>query len=210
MKIYGGKAFKEILKGKIRSNRPEWLAEELGIDYERVSLNAVPDAEHKKPEYLKINPFGKFPALQDGDFSLFESAAICHYMAEKNKKFIPASGTADYFLCLQWCYFAMTNIESNALLMYVADHFMEAGPNADALRTRGRDKLVGFLGPLNNILGEQDTIMESGFSIADILLTTSLAYAHVNLLADYPNVQAYLKKMTDRPAYQRAMAQNGS
>jgi glutathione S-transferase len=209
MKIYGGKAFKEVLKGKIRSNRPEWLAEELGIEYERVSLNAVPDAEHKKPEYLKINPFAKFPAIQDGDFNLFESAALCHYLAEKHKKFIPAAGTPDYYLCLQWCYFAMTNIESNALLMFIADNFLEAGTTADVLRNRGGEKLPQFLGPLNDIFEKQETIMKSGFTIADILLTTSLLYAKEDLLSAYPNVQGYLDRMSKRPAFKRSQELNG-
>src|SRR5262249_16435341 len=112
IKIYGAKAFVPALKGIIRDIRPAWMLEELGVPYERISLDAK-GGETQKPEYLKLNPFGKVPTLQDGDFSMFESAAICQYLAERHNKFIPEKGTPEYYTCLQWCYFAVTNIEPN-------------------------------------------------------------------------------------------------
>ena len=66
-----------------RSIRPRWLLEELGVPYEveRLSLSA---GDHKKPEYLKLNPNGQVPTLVDGDLALWESAAICQYLAARH------------------------------------------------------------------------------------------------------------------------------
>lgn len=53
------------------------------IQFQLISLN-MSKAEHKKPDFLKIHPFGQVPAYQDDDISLFESRAICRYVCEKN------------------------------------------------------------------------------------------------------------------------------
>lgn len=68
--------------------------EELKLPYEAVNLD-MRAGEHKRPEYLKVHPFGKVPALQDGDVSLFESGAICLYLFNKYGKLSPdALGSA--------------------------------------------------------------------------------------------------------------------
>src|ERR1039457_1163771 len=70
-----------------RSTRATWALEEAQADYEFILVN-LSKGEHKKPEFLKVNPGGKVPALVDGDLVLTESAAICTYIGEK----FPASG----------------------------------------------------------------------------------------------------------------------
>jgi glutathione S-transferase len=60
----------------------EWYLSELGLDYECVNLN-MRTGEHKKPDYLAINPFGKVPALVDDGLPLFESGAILLHLANK-------------------------------------------------------------------------------------------------------------------------------
>ncbi|ONI32289.1 hypothetical protein PRUPE_1G358500 [Prunus persica] len=55
---------------------------EKGVDYQLISVN-MSKGEHKKPDYLKIQPFGQVPAFQDEDISLFESRAICRYICDK-------------------------------------------------------------------------------------------------------------------------------
>jgi len=77
-----------------RAGRPRWLLEEIGAPYEIASLD-LKKGEHKQPEYMKIHPHGAVPALIDGDLALFESAAICMYLADKypEKKLAPALGT---------------------------------------------------------------------------------------------------------------------
>ena len=65
-----------------RSFSALWLMEEAGQPYERV-LTDITRGAQKTPEYLAINPMGKVPALQDGDATLAEAAAICAYVAER-------------------------------------------------------------------------------------------------------------------------------
>ena len=60
----------------------KWMLDECGADYEIVPIDLT-KREHKTPEFLKINPAGKLPALVDGDAKIFEGAAICLYLADK-------------------------------------------------------------------------------------------------------------------------------
>ncbi|HSV05310.1 MAG TPA: glutathione S-transferase N-terminal domain-containing protein, partial [Candidatus Binatus sp.] len=61
-----------------RTARSIWMLEELQIPYENVPVSFI--EESRKPEYMKINPNGHIPALQDGDLTLFESLAINLYL----------------------------------------------------------------------------------------------------------------------------------
>src|SRR6202171_2589464 len=67
-----------------RSFSALWLMEEPGQPYERV-LTDISTGAQKKPEYLAINPMGKVPALQDGEATLAEAAAVCAYVAERKR-----------------------------------------------------------------------------------------------------------------------------
>ena len=66
-----------------RAARALWIAHELGIPFEHVAMEMK---ELKQPDYLKVNPNGKVPALVDGDFQLFESMAINLYLAKRFNK----------------------------------------------------------------------------------------------------------------------------
>src|SRR4051812_46138318 len=103
-------ALKLFYVPRTRSTRPRWLLEELGVPFELVRLTP-PDT--RKPEHLAINPLGHVPVLQDGDFTLFESAAIALYLGEKfpEKKFLPPSGSRERGEVYQWLFFGMTELE---------------------------------------------------------------------------------------------------
>ena len=60
----------------------KWMLDECGADYQLVTLDLTLN-EHKRADYLKINPAGKLPALVDGDARVFENAAICLYLADR-------------------------------------------------------------------------------------------------------------------------------
>src|SRR5262245_31306553 len=95
-----------------RAGRPRWLLEEIGTPYELVRLELA-KSDQKKPAYLKINPNGTVPALVDGDLALFESAAICQYLADKfpDKKLAPPVGTPARGRYYQWIHYAMSALE---------------------------------------------------------------------------------------------------
>ena len=97
--------------GPTRSIRARWTLQELGVEFEPITVNLVA-GEHRRPEFLKINPAGKLPVLVDGDLVLTESVAIVLYLAEKypEKGLLPADLTGRAQVN-RWLLFAATELE---------------------------------------------------------------------------------------------------
>ena len=91
-----------------RSIRARWTLQELGVDFEAITVD-LGAGEHRRPEFLAINPAGKLPAFVDGDLVLTESAAIVLYLAEKYRKFLPTDprGRAEVN---KWLLFTVTEL----------------------------------------------------------------------------------------------------
>ncbi len=91
-----------------RSVRVRWTLQELGVDFEAISVNLFA-GEALRPEFLKLNPAAKLPVLVDGDLVLTESAAIVLYLAEKYQHFLPTAprGRAEVN---RWLLFTVTEL----------------------------------------------------------------------------------------------------
>ncbi|QLE54055.1 glutathione S-transferase family protein [Nostoc sp. TCL26-01] len=181
LKLYGG--------ARSRATIPRWYLEELGVPYEFVLLD-MQAGEHRQPEYLQINPFGKVPAIVDGDFQLWESGAILLYLTDKYGK-SPLS-PAERGILSQWILFA------NATL----------GPGIFVEASRERE-LPRLLTPLNEMFQQQPFVLGNEFSVADVAVGSILAYIPIMLkldLSNYPAVVNYIQQINERPAYQKAIA----
>ena len=184
LKLYGG--------ARSRASIVQWYLEELGIPYEFVLLD-MQAGEHRQPEFLAINPMGKVPAIVDGDFQLWESGAILFYLAQKHGK-IPSS-LEEQAKINQWIIFA------NATL----------GPGIFVEANRERE-MPRLMTPLNQILEKQPFLLEDEFSVADVAVGSILGYIPMMLkldLSEYPAVVDYIKRLSERPAFQKAIAGQG-
>jgi glutathione S-transferase len=99
LKLYGG--------ARSRAAIIQWYLEELEIPYEVVLLD-MQAGEHLRPDFLKINPMGKVPAIVDGDFRLWESGAILLYLAEKYGRM--AFSLEEKAIFAQWVLFANSSL----------------------------------------------------------------------------------------------------
>ena len=181
LKLYGG--------ARSRASIVQWYLEEIGIPYEFVLLDMQSGA-HLQPEFLAINPMGKVPAIADGDYKLWESGAILLYLAEKYSQ-TPTSLEQRGEIA-QWILFA------NATL----------GPGIFVEASRERESARLFPA-LNQIFEQQPYLLGDEFSVADVAVGSMLAYMPLMLKLDfntYPGIQDYLKRVTERPAYQKAMS----
>jgi glutathione S-transferase len=181
LKLYGG--------ARTRSSIVQWYLEELGVPYEFVMLD-LSAGEHRQPAYLAINPIGKVPAIVDGDFQLWESGAILLYLAQKYGK-MPSS-PEEQAKINQWILFG------NATL----------GPGifVEASREREMPKLMT---PINQILEKQPFLLGDEFSVVDVAVGSILGYIPMMLKLDlsaYPAVVDYIKRLSERPAFQKAMS----
>ena len=182
-----------------RSFSALWLMEETGLPYERV-LTDITTGAQKAPEFLKINPMGKVPALVDGDAALGEAAAICAYVADRypETKLAPLPSDPRRARYLQWLFFSPGCIEP-ALIQIFTRIEVPSSTAAWGSATQVFDVLDAALAKGPWILGEQ-------FSAADIMLGSSLNFAVrlFKMVPSRPSFDAYIAGCTARPAFQRA------
>lgn len=181
LKLYGG--------ARSRASIVQWYLEELGVPYEFVLLD-MQSGEHLQPEYLNINPVGKVPAIVDGDFKLWESGAILVYLAQKYGN--AGNSPEDQATLVQWVLFA------NATF----------GPGIFTESNRDRE-LGRLMQPLNQIFTTHPFLLGQEFTVADVAVGSMLAYTQMMLkldLREYPAVVEYIKRIGERPAFQKTIA----
>lgn len=195
--LYGSK--------RSRATRCAWALEEVGAPYER-NLMEAPGAL-KTPDYLKINPNGKAPALSDGAVNLFESLAINLYVARTYGKapFWPASKD-DQARAEMWTMWSATEAEPRAIGMLVERVFKPEGQRDEAKAKQLEDELKPRMEVLNTALAGRDWLLGKDFTVAD-LNTAAVVAAAVPAkfdMAAYPNVDRWLKAATARPAFAKS------
>lgn len=194
-----------------RSLRPLWALEELGADYELETMPFPPRAAH--PGYLAVNPLGTVPAFVDGDLTMTESSAVCHYLGER---FAPTPLRVDpteaaYGDYLNWLY------RSDATLTFpqtIVLRYSRLEPPERRLPQAAEDYSIWFFSRLRSVeaaLEGQDYLCAGRFTMADIAVHYALFLgASLGLDAKYkPNCRRYLEALQTRPAFQRAMEKQG-
>jgi glutathione S-transferase len=191
-----------------RSLRPLWALEELGLDYELVTMPFPPRTAW--PGYLAVNPLGTVPTFVDGDLTMTESAGICHYLAERQAptplRVDPAEPAyGDY---LNWLH------RSDATLTFpqtIVLRYTRLEPPARRLPQAVEDYSVWYLSRLRSVeaaLEGRAFLCADRFTVADIAVHYALYLGRsLGLDARYkPNCRRYLDALMQRPAFQRAMA----
>lgn len=191
-----------------RSIRPRWLLEEAGAPYELVRLS-LEKGDTKRPEYLRLNPNGRVPTLVDGDLVLYESAAIVQYLADRfaDKRLAPPLGTPARGLYYQWIHYTMTEIEPPLVAIFLHTVRRPEGERIPAVAAEGRTQLAAALDVVERALEGRKFILGNDFSAADVMLGSTLAWAQMmSMLGEQrPGTAAYLGRMQERPALQRAV-----
>ena len=189
-------------------------AEESGLDYNLKPV-ALPKREHFEPEFLKISPGHKIPALVDDDgpggatISLCESGAILKYLAEKADNGLYPNDPVQRLKVDQWLFYGSATFTT---LAQQFGHFVvrmkESVPAAEAHYT---DVLKDMLQTLDGQLADSEYIA-GDYSIADISMYPDTHLHGVNQIGldDYPNVKRWHDAIEARPAVQRAWEPFGS
>ena len=183
-----------------RSIRVRWTLQELGVPFEAVTVNMMA-GEHRSPEFLKINPAGKLPALVDGDFVLTESIAAALYLAEKypDKGLLPKD-LRERAQVYRWLLFTTTEIEQP--LWRIARHSNIYPPEkrlpADIELARGEFPPMAQV--LEDHMRGREFIVSDHVTVADFVLAYTLDWAKlVKLIEGFPVLDAYLERMYARP-----------
>lgn len=207
-----------------RSQRVLWLLEELGLPYDVVRYERDPKTMLAPAALRAVHPLGKSPVLEDGGLVLAESGAIVEYLAETYgaDRLLPPPGTPEWRRLRYWMHYA----EGSAmppLLMSLVFSKVRSAPAPFFVRPIARaiaDKVVAdFIGPqlrlhvdyMEGELARSPWFAGDRFSAADIQMSFPLeaAQARGAVTDAHPRLRAFLARIRDRPAYQRALEKGG-
>ena len=179
-------------RGFVRDLRLRWACREAGLDY---TIATVP-FDGRETNHLDRQPFGQVPYLQDGDVNLFESGACLLHLAGKSDALMPRDG-AGHAETLQWLFAALNSIEMVAVPWWFVGM---SGQGDNPLEPWVEKRL----GQLERVLAEREWLAGGRFTVADLLMADVLRVPKVRAFGDRPATEAYVARITARPAFEAA------
>jgi len=189
-----------------RSQRPKWALEEIGADYTSNLVN-LQDGKHKSDNYLALHPLGTVPAYEGDGYTLLESVAIVMQLLDEHSSnaLAPKPGSAERAMYYQWCIFGPAELDELLFTVTQNELFLPEDKRNITAANQARVRFAARATMLSDTLQNQDYLLGSQFSGADIVIGYNCFWAtFTGLLDDYPVLQAYLGKLVERPAFQRA------
>jgi glutathione S-transferase len=182
-------------RGFVRDLRLRWACEEAGLTY---SIRTVP-FDGRETNHLAQQPFGQVPFLEDDGVELFESGAGLLHLARKSEKLMPRDSVGEA-QTLQWTIAALNSIE----MVSVPWWFLKMCGDEHA-------GLTGWMGKrleqIENVLSTREWLAAGRFTVADLLMADVLRVPDVRAFGDRPATEAYVARVTDRPAFRKARAE---
>ena len=205
-----------------RSQRVLWLLEELGVEYEVKRYDRDPKTMLAPDSLLAIHPLGKSPVITDGDITIAESGAIVEYLVFKygspEVQFNPDH--PQWLNYTYWLHYAEGSVMPMMVMKLVFSQLEKAPliirPIAKLI---SKNVMKAFVQPnidrhlrfIDNHLSDKQWFVGDSFSAADaqMIFPIEAASARDKLPSRYPHVYAYMQRVHDRPAYQRALQRGG-
>jgi len=189
------------------SMKPIYVAEELAVDYEFRFVDLV-KGEQLSDEFKQLTPVGKVPLLQVDDNSLFESGAICRYLANTaNSPLYPAEPLArarvdqwlDFFSCHLGRWLSSLYFQTIIKPMYgLGDPNDKDCQEAENYIGQQMAMVDAWLGNREYLTGELSIADLFGFAYVEQIEPLQLS------LADYPNLESWYQRIAGRPSIQQA------
>ena len=201
-----------------RASRNIWLAGEMAIPFEHIPVIQVyrvadPEAagaplHSKSPAFLKVNPGGQIPSIDDDGFMLHQSLAINLYLAKKHGGGLAPANVAEDGLMTMWTLWAAADVEPhsiNVLYHTISKPPAERDPKIAAAAIEALKPLFAVL---DQHLAARGFVVGRRFTVADLNVAEVIRYAMPakELFEAAPNVAKWLAACHARPAYQAMMA----
>lgn len=191
-----------------RAVRIAWLCEELGLPYE-IERYTLGDPKMRDPEYRKIHPLGRVPALEDDGVTVLESGAIVEYVLAKygDGRLVPDVSSPDFGPYLQWLHYAEGMIMPQINILVVETIILPEERKNQVNVDRAMKLLNIMLGVVDRHM-EGREFLAGAFSGADIMTghACSVAARLGADVSDKPHAAAYIERINARPALQKARA----
>lgn len=198
-----------------RASRNLWLADELGIPFKHVPViqhyrlrdATAPNVpiNTRSPEFLKVNPNGHIPSIDDDGLVLHESLAINLYLAKKHGGPLAPASVAEDGQMTMWALWAATEIETNALNIVYHRVGNPSGVKDPKIADAAVAALRGPFTVLDQALAGTGWLVGGRFTVADINVAEIVRYAlpAPELFESAPRVKAWLAACQGRPAFKK-------
>lgn len=188
-----------------RSSRVIWLLEELQLPYQIVNYQRDETTRLAPASLGEVHPLNKAPVVVDGDIVLCESGAVMEYIIDQDedKRLRPEAGTAEYYRYLEWLHFA----EGSLSLPLITNLFMqmEERDGTQAMDGYIAKEIALDFSYIESTLSDVSYFAGEAFTAADIMMTFMLEIAaSQGILEGRESIKAYLERIQQRPAYQKA------
>lgn len=201
-----------------RATRNIWLLNEMGVPFRHVPViqayrladPASPDApiHTRHPDFLKVNPNGHIPSMQDGDVVLHESLAINLYLARKHGGPLAPQTLAEEGFLAMWTLWSVTEVEPHAIQILYHRAMKPEAERDEAIASAAIAALQVPLAILDTALMTGGGYLIGGrFTVADINVAECVRYALAapETLKAFPHVSGWLRECHARPAYKAMM-----
>ncbi len=191
---------------RTRAFRALWIAEELGLAYEHLPIE-IGDAGARAPEFLKINPNGRLPFIEDDGFVLFELLAITLYLAKKHStgKLYPGTLQGEG-KTWQWTSWALNEVDRGVNIWSLHAVRLPQAERDAAKRDEALKVVAGPFKVLDAALARQDYLLGGEFTVADLNVAAVISRAVDMDLSAVPNLKAWLSRCLERPAARKTLA----
>jgi len=193
-----------------RSQRILWALEELAVPYEIKRYQRDAQTNLAPPELKQVHPLGKSPVITDGNRTIIESGAIIDYIVRRYGKgrLQPAPETPEYDQYQQWLHYA----EGSAMLPMMLNLYVgRLGEAGAPLHPRIEGEIANHLGYIDSALAGKQYLVGDALSGADIQMSFVGEVAGAfGKRAAYPNLDAWTKRLHERPAYKKALEKGGA
>lgn len=200
MKLYGFPMSPNVKRAQI-------TLEEAGATYELVPVDLT-QGEHKQPAYLALNPNGRVPTLVDGELVLWESHAICEYVAAKYPTAkLGGQSPEEIGSIAKWTYANAAHFGPAFAGIFAHTIRLPEEQRIPRIAENGRAEATRMLGILNDALAGKRHLVGERLTIADISFAPSLSFAPMLGfdLGMWPNVASWLAALKERPAVKKVL-----
>ena len=189
-----------------------WMLIELGEQHDKVLVN-IEAGEHRKPEYLKLNPSGVVPTLVVDGVPLGEAAALCMILAERHPQagFAPAVGHEQRAAYLSWMFFLSNTLQVAYHNWFYPDQ--PAGQSAvEAVQATARTRIEAALDRVDRQIAASGAyLLGDRVTAADFVTTMLMRWAR-NMpkpATEWPAIAGFVKRMKARPSFKTLYEREG-
>jgi len=192
-----------------RAFRVAWLCKESNIPFEHVNVTiGTENATAREDWYLKLNPNGRVPTIDDDGFVMWETSAINLYLAEKYRSPLYPSTMEGKGRMLQWVLFSANDLESPIATVFYHRFRNPPEMRDPKLVEEAEPRLLSKLKIVEGQLGKTPFLQGAQWGVADLTVASALYALHTanyDKLDGFPRLKAWLAASVNRPAAKEAI-----